>query len=102
MRPQLEVERDHLKEEVQQLQKKYLESHEVGIEAQARVKELMDRVDAAEQNSLHNSQQLANTSANMQAFSKSKVRRQAHYTVIVLSVYACLRLEDKLIILLYS
>ncbi|XP_046574115.1 ankyrin repeat domain-containing protein 26-like [Haliotis rubra] len=79
MKEQIEQERNHLKVEVEKLQQKYQTAHDKTVEAQARVSELVARMERAEQSSLVSSQQLVHTSANMQAFSKSKEEVEENY-----------------------
>ncbi|XP_035827375.1 ankyrin repeat domain-containing protein 26 isoform X3 [Aplysia californica] len=69
---QLEQERAQLRVEMEKLQQRYQSTHDKSVEAQARVSELVDRLEKAEHSSLFSTQQLANTSANMQAVTKSK------------------------------
>ena len=70
---QLEQERASLRAELDQAQQRYQTAHDKATEAQARVSELLDRLDKAESSSVYSTQQLANTSANMQGLFKSKV-----------------------------
>ncbi|XP_059152667.1 ankyrin repeat domain-containing protein 36C-like isoform X2 [Physella acuta] len=69
---QAEQDRARLKSEVEQLQQRYQATHDKLIESQARISELVDRLEKAEHTSLFSSQQLANTSANMHGLVKSK------------------------------
>ncbi|KAK3709867.1 hypothetical protein RRG08_050344 [Elysia crispata] len=68
----LEQERAALKAELDQAQQRYQTAHDKATEAQARVSELLDRLDKAESSSVYSTQQLVNTSANMQGLFKSK------------------------------
>ncbi|RUS71110.1 hypothetical protein EGW08_021126 [Elysia chlorotica] len=68
----LEQERAALRAELDQAQHRYQTAHDKATEAQARVSELIDRLDKAESSSVYSTQQLANTSANMQGLFKSK------------------------------
>ncbi|KAL5013267.1 hypothetical protein ScPMuIL_007537 [Solemya velum] len=69
---QLETEKAHIKIELQNLQQRYQAANEKAIESTVRIAELTERLDKAEQSNLLNSQQLANTSTNLQMFSKTK------------------------------
>ncbi|XP_055882391.1 trichohyalin-like isoform X3 [Biomphalaria glabrata] len=69
---QAEQERMSLKSELDRLQHKYQETHDKSVESQARISELVDRLEKAESTSLLSHQHLANTSANMQGLVISK------------------------------
>ncbi|CAL1526232.1 unnamed protein product [Lymnaea stagnalis] len=71
---QAEQERIQLKSEVERLQHKYQSTHDKSVESQARISELVDRLEKAEHTSLYSNQQLANTSANMQGLTKTKTQ----------------------------
>lgn len=75
-RDQLEQERVALKIEIEKLQQRYNSAQEKTIEAQTRMGELVDRLDRTEQSRQLSSQQLADTSATMQAYNHSKVGRR--------------------------
>ncbi|XP_033746672.1 ankyrin repeat domain-containing protein 26-like isoform X15 [Pecten maximus] len=68
----LEQDRGQLKLEVDRLHQKYEMAHEKSIESQARITEMVDRLERSEQNNLYSSQQILNNSANMEAFSRTK------------------------------
>ncbi|XP_067684911.1 ankyrin repeat domain-containing protein 26-like [Haliotis asinina] len=93
MKEQIEEERNHLKVEMERLQQKYQDAHDKTVEAQTRVSELVERMEKAEQSSLVSSQQLVHTSANMQAFSKSKEEVEENYQKLLVETA---RLETEL------
>ncbi|KAK6177565.1 hypothetical protein SNE40_015641 [Patella caerulea] len=68
----LDFERGQLKLEVERLQQKYESAHEQTIESQARISDLVERTQRAEQNSMLSSQKLLNSSASIEANHKSK------------------------------
>lgn len=72
-RENLEQERLTLKMEIEKLQQRYNAAQEKTIEAQTRMGDLVDKLDRTEQSRMLSSQQLADTSATMQAFNVSKV-----------------------------
>nr|KAI8735551.1 ankyrin repeat domain-containing protein 26 isoform X1 [Biomphalaria glabrata] len=72
VKEQAEQERMSLKSELDRLQHKYQETHDKSVESQARISELVDRLEKAESTSLLSHQHLANTSANMQGLVISK------------------------------
>ena len=59
--------------ELDKLATRHQTAHDKAVEAQARVSELVDRLEKAEHSSMHSSQQLVATSATMQQVNKSKV-----------------------------
>ncbi|CAG5117917.1 unnamed protein product, partial [Candidula unifasciata] len=69
---QLEQERTQLKMDLEKLQHRYQITHDKSVEAQARLSELVDRLEKAENNSVFSRQQLVDTSANMQGLVRSK------------------------------
>ncbi|XP_064604354.1 trichohyalin-like isoform X2 [Liolophura sinensis] len=69
---QLEQERNQLRMEAEKSAQKYEIAHDKTIELQARITELVDRLERAEHSSIVSSQQLAHSSANMQAFTRSR------------------------------
>ncbi|XP_053377112.1 ankyrin repeat domain-containing protein 26-like isoform X23 [Mercenaria mercenaria] len=81
-RDQLEQERLALKMEIEKLQQKYNTAQESTIQAQTRMGELVDRLDRTEQSRLLSNQQLADTSATMQAFNTSKTELEENYQKI--------------------
>ncbi|BFZ10588.1 hypothetical protein BsWGS_13626 [Bradybaena similaris] len=74
-REQLEQERTHLKLELEKLQQRYQITHDKSVEAQARLSELVDRLEKAENNSVYSRQQWVDTSANMQGLVRSKLEQ---------------------------
>lgn len=72
-RDQLEQDRVALKMEIEKLQQRYNSAQEKTIEAQTRMGDLVERLDKTEASRQLSSQQLADTSATMQAYSNSKV-----------------------------
>ena len=74
-RDNLEQERMSLKMEIEKLQQRYNSAQEKTIEAQTQMTQLVERLDRSEQGRQINHQQLADTSATMQAYNSSKVSR---------------------------
>ncbi|OWF41538.1 Ankyrin repeat domain-containing protein 26 [Mizuhopecten yessoensis] len=68
----LEHDKGQLKLEVDRLHQKYEMAHEKSIESQARITEMVDRLERSEQNNLYSSQQIMNNSANMEAYTRTK------------------------------
>jgi len=64
-----------LKMEIEKLQQRYNSAQEKTIEAQTQMTQLVERLDRSEQGRQINHQQLADTSATMQAYNSSKVSR---------------------------
>ncbi|KAH9503804.1 hypothetical protein Btru_066684 [Bulinus truncatus] len=62
VKEQIEQERNELKSEVERLQHKYQESCNKSVESQARISELVDRLEKAESTSILSHQQLAKAS----------------------------------------
>lgn len=69
----LEQEAARLKAEMEKLHQRYQSAHDKSVEAQARVSELVDRLEKAENSSMMSTQHLVNTSANIHTMAKSKV-----------------------------
>ncbi|KAK3608359.1 hypothetical protein CHS0354_030820 [Potamilus streckersoni] len=75
----LEQERQHLKMDMEKMQQRYQSAQDRALESQAQVASLVERLERAEQNNILSSQQLANTSATMQAFSSNKGELEEAY-----------------------
>lgn len=86
---QLEQERAGLRREVERLQEKFHAAHEKSIEAQARVAELLDRLERAESSSAVASQQ----AASVEVITKSKVRGGQGQRLVCPAVVGCACVE---------
>ncbi|KAL3853519.1 hypothetical protein ACJMK2_017054, partial [Sinanodonta woodiana] len=75
----LEHERQHLKMDMEKVQQRYQSAQDRAMECQAQVAGLVERLERAEQNNILSSQQLANTSATMQAYSSNKGELEEAY-----------------------
>ena len=90
-RDNLEQERMSLKMEIEKLQQRYNSAQEKTIEAQTQMTQLVERLDRSEQGRQINHQQLADTSATMQAYNSSKVSRDTKLKAnTVLTVFSAI------------